>query len=78
MEDGELVWPAFQFESRAMIDGVKKVLQMMEGDEPWGQLNFFFLHLQELGGRTPVQAIREGSLDSVVMAASHFGEHGAS
>jgi hypothetical protein len=78
MDSGAFVWPAFQFESRAMIHGVGEVLAAINVVDPWTRLNFFFLRPDELGGRTPVQAIREGSLDAVVLAAGHFGDHGAS
>jgi hypothetical protein len=40
----------------------------MSVDEGWMPLNFLFLHLQELDG----QAIRDGSLDLVALAASHL------
>lgn len=78
MDNGELVWPAFQFESHAMLSAVEKVCAAVNVDGAWAHLSFLFLHLQELGGRTPVQAIREGSLKSVILAASHFGDQGAS
>jgi hypothetical protein len=78
MDNGEPGWPAFQFESHVMLSAVEKVCAAVNVDSGWARLSFFFLHLQELDGRTPVQAIREGSLCAVVLAASHFGEHGAS
>lgn len=78
MDSGELVWPAFQFERRAMIHSIGKVLAAIYVDDPWMRLSFFFLKLGELDGQTPVQAIRERSLDVVILAARHFGDHGAS
>lgn len=78
LDDNALGWPAFQFESRAMVDAVERVLQAINVEAPWAQLGFFFLRLQELDGRTPIQAIRDGSLDAVVLAAHHYGYHGAS
>lgn len=71
-------FPAFQFESPMMIRSVEAVLAALDTDEPWMQLTFFFLRLQELGGKTPVAAIREGLLDPVLLAATHYGQHGAS
>lgn len=77
--DGEVAgYPAFQFESQAMLKGIAKLLAAIQVDDPWSRLNFCFLRLQELNGRTPVEAIRAGEIDAVVLAASHFGEHGAS
>lgn len=77
IQNGELAWPRFQFESRDMLHGVETVLEAINVNDAWSRLHFF-LPLQELDGRTPVQAIRDGSLDEVVLAAKHFGEHGAS
>ena len=78
MSDGQIRWPSFQFESQIMIDAVPRVLATIGVEGSWPQLSFCFLHMQDLGGRTPVQAIREGDLDAVIVAACHFGEHGAS
>jgi hypothetical protein len=50
----------------------------MDVEEPWMQLSFFFLRLDELDGGRPVDTLRDGALKSVVLAASHFGQHGAS
>lgn len=71
-------YPAFQFENQAMVAAVAAVLAAIRVDEPWMRLNFFFLHLDELEGRRPIDAIRDGSTEAVIMAARHFGEHGAS
>ena len=71
-------YPRFQFESGEMVDGVATVLLAMDVEEPRMQLSFFFLRLDELEGRRPVDALRDGALKSVVLAASHFGRHGAS
>jgi len=78
LDNGECVWPAFQFESHAMLSAVEKVRAAVNVEGAWAHLTFLFLHLQELAGRTPVQAIREGSLDAVLLAARHYGDHGAS
>jgi hypothetical protein len=61
-----------------MLCGVEKVLEAMNVIDPWAKLNFFLLQLQELEGKTPIQAIRKGSVEPVVLAARHFGDHGAS
>lgn len=71
-------YPRFQFESEKMVDGVVMTLSAIGVDEPGVQLSFFFLRLAELDGIRPVDAIRDGALDAVVLAASHFGRHGAS
>jgi hypothetical protein len=77
-DDDVAGYPAFQFESQTMLDAVRRVSAAIEVDDPWMRLNFYFLRLQELDGNTAVEAIRAGEIDAVVLAASHFGEHGAS
>lgn len=77
-EGGSEGYPRFQFESEEMKNAVQIVLAAIGAEEPWMQLSFFFLSLDELGGARPVDAIRSGKLDAVVVAASHFGCHGAS
>lgn len=75
---GDLGYPAFQFESEAMQAGVAGVLEAIGVDEPWSQLSFLFLTLDELGGVTAVDAIRAGKAAAAILAARHYGEHGAS
>lgn len=78
MDSGDIGYPAFQFENEAMLAGVAAVLAAIGVDEPWMRLSFFFLRLDELERRRPIDAIRDGSIKAVVLAAHHFGEHGAS
>ena len=54
------------------------IVQAIQVDDPWGRLNFCFLHLGELDGRMPIEAIREGDVEAAIRAARHYGDHGAS
>lgn len=40
MDNGELVWPAFQFESHAMLSAVEKVCAAVNVDGAWAHLSF--------------------------------------
>ena len=75
---GDLGYPAFQFETEAMQAGVAAVLKAIRIDDPWARFSFFFLTLDELGEETPVHAIKSGNTEAAVLAAGHYGEHGAS
>ena len=75
--EGALGYPAFQFESEAMRAGVAIILDAIGVDDAWGRLSFMFLELDQLGGKTPIEAIRSGATAAVALAARHFGEHGA-
>jgi hypothetical protein len=74
----EFVYPTFQFESEAMQSGVAAILKVIKADDPWARLTFMFLRLEELGGESPVNTIRAGRVKGAVLAARHYGEHGAS
>jgi hypothetical protein len=78
LASGDLGYPAFQFESEAMQSGVAELLKAIGVDDPWPRLAFMFLRLDELGGETPVDAVRAGRVKAAVLAARHHGEHGAS
>jgi hypothetical protein len=75
---GGLGYPAFQFESEIMGAGVDAILGAIAVEAPWARFNFMFLNLSELDGARPVDAIRSGKLASAVLAAGHYGNHGAS
>jgi len=77
-DDGNSGYPKFQFESEEMLGAVARVLSTIGVENPWMRLSFFFLCLDELHGRKPIEAIRDGELESVILAATHFGQHGAS
>lgn len=77
-DSGQEGYPAFQLESETMINAVARVLAAIGAEAPWAQLYFFFLEMDELEGRRPVDAIRAGDLDAVILAVTHFGRHGAS
>lgn len=77
-DSGQEGYPAFQLENETMVNAVARVLAAIGVEAPWAQLSFFFLKMDELEGRRPVDAIRAGDLDAVILAATHFGRHGAS
>jgi hypothetical protein len=78
MGNGDNGYPAFQFENETILAGVAAVLEAINVEDPWMRLNFFFMRFDELDGGMPIDAIRNGSIEAVVLAAEHFGDHGAS
>jgi len=42
MDNGELVWPAFQFESDRMLSAIEKVRSAANVGGAWAFLSFFF------------------------------------
>jgi hypothetical protein len=75
--EGTRGYPAFQFESESVREGIAMVLDAIGVEDAWARLNFMFLKLDELGGKMPIDVIRSGSAEAAALAARHFGEHGA-
>lgn len=71
------VYPVWQFETGRPITGLKKVLQALQEHDPWMQVSFMLSPNKRLDNKRPLDALREGQIEDVVMAASAFGEHGA-
>jgi len=73
-----LLYPAWQFsESGATLPGFVEVLGALGDHDEWAEARFFLNGNDRLGGRPPLDALREGDLDAVLEAARGFGEHGA-
>jgi len=75
--DDTIGWPLFQFETIEVMKGVMRALRKLDISAPSMQLNFFFMRFPELGSRRPIDLIREGEIDRVEIAASHYGTQGA-
>lgn len=70
-------YPGFQFEDGKTLPGLEDVLKALNALDPWMQLNFFTSPAERLGGKTPIEALREGRLNDVARVASTYGEQGA-
>ncbi|HEX8692125.1 MAG TPA: hypothetical protein VF746_06890 [Longimicrobium sp.] len=73
--NGEFVYPAFQFTEDGTLAGLSRVLQAFGVRGPWTRLSVLLAPADVLGGRTPLDALREGDADGAVLAASTYGEH---
>ena len=71
-------YPAFQFEDGKTLAGLKEVLDALGDQDPWMQSIFFANRNDRLNGKTPIEALRQGDLESVLRAAESYGEQGAS
>jgi hypothetical protein len=70
-------YPAFQFEDGQTLTGLKEVLDALSGHDPWMQSIFFANGNDRLDGKTPLESLRQGKLESVILAARVYGEQGA-
>ncbi len=68
---GRLVYPAFQFQGRAVVPGVAATLTIVAPDdtEAWYVASWFVTPDANLAGRSPIEALRNGDTDQVARAA---------
>lgn len=65
--------PACLIADGRVAPGLAEVLAVMNVDGFWSRLSFMLAPDEELGGRTPLEALNTGNLDSVLRVAAHFG-----
>jgi hypothetical protein len=70
-------YPAWQFDDGAALLGLEKILDVLRGHDPWMQSTFMLNRNERLDGKSPVEVLRHGEIESVQEAARAFGEHGA-
>jgi hypothetical protein len=71
------VFPAWQFDQRGTIAGLEEVLRALSEHDEWMQNVFFVSPNTRLGGRRPLDLLRDRKIPEVIEAANDFGEHGA-
>lgn len=70
-------YPAFQFDDGRTLAGLDRSLDALQGLDTWMQLVFFAEPNDRLGGKRPLESLREGQVDAVMRAAQAFGQQGA-
>lgn len=70
-------YPAWQFADGDVLPGFVTVLEKLADHDPWMQARFFLLANKCLGDARPLDALREGDVETVTAAAEVYGEHGA-
>ncbi|WP_246667059.1 hypothetical protein [Agrobacterium sp. T29] len=71
-------YPTLQFNrDGSVVAGLKDVQDALPVESPWAVLNFLARPDDRLGGRKPIDVLREGSLPLVLEAANRYGEQGA-
>jgi len=71
------VFPAWQFTDRGTVPGLEQVLHALDSHDEWMQNVFFINPNTRLGGRRPLDLLREGEIQQVLDAAREFGQPGA-
>jgi hypothetical protein len=69
-------YPTIQFTQDGVVPGLKKVREALPTRNPWAILNFLVRSDERLGGRKPIDVLRDGDVDLVVSAARGLGAQG--
>jgi hypothetical protein len=69
-------YPAVQFTREGVVPGLKQVQEALPTRNPWTVLNFLVRSDDRLGGRKPIEVLRNGDVDLVVSAARGMGVQG--
>ena len=78
MEVGnEYVYPRFQLDGNRFLLGIREVLDAFAVEEAWMRVNFMLMGDRRLSGWRPIDALREGRVNDVKLAAKAYGQHGA-
>ncbi|BBC01003.1 hypothetical protein ABIF38_007350 [Bradyrhizobium japonicum] len=71
-------FPTLQFNvDGAVVEGLKSVQEALPTNNPWTVLNFLAQPDDRLGGRKPIDLLREGKVELVVEAARRMAQQGA-
>jgi hypothetical protein len=74
---GEYLYPACQFTSDGVINGLEEVLRAFRIRSPWTQLSVLLASAPALGGKTLLEALKSGALEKAIAIAASFGEQAA-
>jgi nucleoid DNA-binding protein len=74
---GRRRYPAVQFISGGTLSGLQRVLKNLPSANGWFHLNFLITPDAHLGGRRPIDLLKEGKIDPVITAAKAVGVQGA-
>ncbi len=69
-------YPVIQFTQEGVVPGLKSVQAALPTRNPWAVLNFLVRSDSRLGGRKPIDVLRDGDVDRVVSAARAMGVQG--
>lgn len=71
--NGQWVYPAFQFEPPALANEIGPLLTAFRPEEPWTKLSVLLSAAPSLGGKRPIDALREGDLEGAIEAVASYG-----
>ncbi|HET7233917.1 MAG TPA: hypothetical protein VFJ16_28155 [Longimicrobium sp.] len=73
---GDHLYPVCQFTEHGVLGGIDRVLAAFPPSGGWTRLDVLLTPAEEIGGISPLEALRHGDVDAAILAASMFGEQG--
>lgn len=73
---GGYVYPVCQFADGEVLPGLDQFLAAFSAGGPWVRLSVLLAPADEIGGISPLDALRRGDIQAAVLAASVHGEQG--
>jgi len=70
-------YPAWQFSGGQVLPGLDRILRVLGDLTPWMQMAFFLNDNAWLKNRRPLDLLRLGEIEPVLMAAQQYGEQSA-
>ena len=64
-EGSDWKYPACQFRDGEVLPGIAEVVRGLEGQGAWATLDFLLAPDSALGGRSPLEALRQGDISAV-------------
>lgn len=74
---GEYLYPACQFTSTGVIPALEEVIRAFQIRSPWTQLSALLAPAPALGGKTILEALKSGAIETAIAIAASFGEQAA-
>ncbi len=71
---GDFKFPACQFDDRGTLPGMDRLLAAFRTDDPWFRLQTILTPDPNLGGQTPLQALREGRAEIAAAAIMAYDD----
>ncbi|URD53589.1 hypothetical protein [Chroococcidiopsis sp. CCNUC1] len=71
------LFPKWQFTENGVLSGLESVLAALDESEPWMQAAFMLNPNIWLDGASPLEMLRQGKIEDVLVAARASGEQGA-
>lgn len=73
---GDWLYPVCQFTDDGVLPGIDRYLAAFPASGGWTRLDVLLAPAEEIGDRSPLEALRQGNVEAAVRVASMFGEQG--